>query len=163
MELLGLGAWLVHSQEAGGSPQGSGATCSAWFKPSGCDFFPGQQLLGTSFKNTLGRDPGSHCAPALPSLSSPHLFAAISNPCHPFLLMRLLLLVPQTCDLFPQALTVTLFSHLAGILFPFFVVLPQDFSYETAWCVCGGGGCQDTSQSPLRLPASLSLEGIQDA
>lgn len=70
----GAGSLASPLIEAGSSLQVGGATRSAQLKPSGCDFFPGQQLLGTSFKITLGRDPGSHSAPTSPSLLPLHLF-----------------------------------------------------------------------------------------
>lgn len=120
--------------------------------PLGVIFFPGQQLPGTSFKNTLGRDQVPILYPPLSDDLHPTSPAGISNSHHPFLPTWLLFLVPQTCALFPQAVTVTLSPHLTGILFLFFffffVVLP--YSWETA------GRYQDTSQSSLRFQASLS-------
>lgn len=113
---------LARVSEAGGSPQGSGATRPAWHKPSGCDFFfPGQQVPGTSFKNTLGRDQVPILYLPLPDDLHPTSSTGISNSHHPFLPTWLLFLVPQTFALFPQA--VTLSPHLTGILFLFFIVL----------------------------------------
>lgn len=123
----GRATWLSQSfwsWEPGQSTHQRQAAPCKWV---GQPVLPGSSLLGAIFFQASSsqalplKTPGAETQvpvlpPPLPDSPHPTSSAGVSNPRHTFLPVRLFLSIPQTSDLFPQAVTVTLPPHLAGYI-----------------------------------------------